>query len=76
MSSASSPTLDDRIISELESIKRLLLVALFRNGATQEQLAAALKISQASVSRMLPAKLFAPKKAKKIKMKPKRKLNK
>jgi predicted transcriptional regulator len=52
---------NERILSELESIKRLLMLGLTKAGVTQEQLAKALQISQPSVSRMLPPGLSAPK---------------
>ena len=42
------------ILSELQDIKRLLVVALIRGGASQGQVAAALNVDQSSISRMFP----------------------
>jgi predicted transcriptional regulator len=39
---------------ELDAIKRLLMLFLIKRGATQEELALALKMDQADVSRMMP----------------------
>jgi len=40
------------LVKELEDIKRLLILGLLRTGASQEDIAAALNMSQPSVSRM------------------------
>lgn len=45
------------LLKELQDIKRLMILGLLRSGAKQEQIAAALGISQSSISRMLPGKL-------------------
>ena len=42
------------VLRELEDIKRLLLLALLRNGVSQAELAKALGVSQPSISRMFP----------------------
>jgi predicted XRE-type DNA-binding protein len=42
------------VLRELEDIKRLLLLALLRSGASQEEVAKALGVSQPSISRMFP----------------------
>lgn len=42
------------IVAELVSIKRLLVLQLLKSGASQAEIAAALDISQPSVSRMFP----------------------
>jgi transcriptional regulator len=39
---------------ELDAIKRLLMLVLIKRGATQEELALALKMDRADVSRMMP----------------------
>ncbi len=43
------------VLRELEDIKRLLLLALLRGGASQGEVAKALGVSQPSISRMFPA---------------------
>lgn len=53
--SKGSPT--DPILAELMAIKRLLVFALLKSGASQAQVAAALGLSQSQVSRMFPAGL-------------------
>lgn len=40
--------------TDLECIKRLIALQLILNGATQKQVAAALGVSQSTVSRMFP----------------------
>ncbi len=50
MMQASSGT--DPIVSELVSIKRLLVLSLLRSGASQKQVAAALGLDRSQVSRM------------------------
>jgi len=42
------------VLRELEHIKRLLLLALLRSGASQAEVAKALGVSQPSISRMFP----------------------
>ncbi|GIW52807.1 MAG: hypothetical protein KatS3mg081_2162 [Gemmatimonadales bacterium] len=42
------------VLRELEEIKRLLIFALLRNGASQAEVAKALGVSQPSISRMFP----------------------
>lgn len=42
------------VLRELEDIKRLLLLALLRSGASQAEVAKALGVSQPSISRMFP----------------------
>lgn len=51
-----------QILEELESIKRLLVAALAKNGVSQEQLAKILQTSQPTISRMLPSGFSVPKK--------------
>ena len=50
-------TARDPIVSELSEIKRLLVFALARSGASQDEIAEALGVSQSSVSRMFPSGL-------------------
>lgn len=44
----------DRIIKELEMLRKLRLLELFDKGYSQAQLAQALGVSQPTISRMLP----------------------
>lgn len=46
------PDSDDPILAELISIKRLLAFGLMKTGASQDDVAGALGISQSSMSRM------------------------
>lgn len=46
------PYLD--VVSELRSVKMLLILQLLRSGVRQSQIAAMLDISEATMSRMLP----------------------
>ena len=45
------------ILDELTAIKRLLIFALIREGATQSQIAATLGTSQSQISKMFPKSL-------------------
>lgn len=47
-------TVEDPVHSELIDIKRLLVLKLLRDGATQSEIAAALGVGQSSISRMFP----------------------
>ncbi len=42
------------VLRDLENIKRLLLLALLRSGASQAEVSKALGVSQPSISRMFP----------------------
>jgi DNA-binding transcriptional regulator LsrR (DeoR family) len=56
-----SPSRKDRndgVLQELSQIKRLLAVLLLKAGTTQSEIAAALEMDQADLSRMLPARKF------------------
>ena len=55
---------EDPVVKELVDIKRLMVLALLRDGAKQDEIAAALGISQPSVSRMFPGGLAVAKKSK------------
>jgi len=45
------------VLRELEDIKRLLVLALLRGGASQAEIAKALGVSQPSISRMFPGRI-------------------
>jgi hypothetical protein len=45
---------DDEIVEELTAIKKLLVFALIKDGATQSQIAVALGTSQSQISKMFP----------------------
>lgn len=55
---------NDAIIGELIAIKKLLLLALLKEGLTQSQIGTALGIDQSQISRLIPAALIKPKKSK------------
>jgi DNA-binding transcriptional regulator LsrR (DeoR family) len=44
----------DPILRELSAIKKLLILALLKDGFTQSQVAAALEIDRTGVGRMFP----------------------
>lgn len=52
-----NPDSESPELAELVSIKRLLVFALLKSGATQNEVAAALGVGQATVSRMFPGGL-------------------
>lgn len=43
------------ILTELEALKKLMILILFEKGFTQRQIAMALGTSQATISRMFPS---------------------
>jgi len=45
----------NKIIAELEALKKLQMLALMDRGYSQRQIALALGVSQPTISRMLPA---------------------
>lgn len=52
------------VVKELEDIKRLLMLALMRDGAKQSEIATVLGVTQQAISRMFPggiAKTVKPK---------------
>ena len=51
---------EETLVSELSSIKRLLIYALLRSGVSQSQVAAALGTSQSKISRMFPEGIGSP----------------
>lgn len=52
---------EDPVVKELSDIKRLMILALLRDGATQGDIATALGVNQSSISRMFPGGLGKPK---------------
>jgi len=63
-----NPTMTDKEIhqigQELSAIKRLMVLSLLREGATQNEVATALGVSQGSVSKMFPKGIVASLKVK------------
>ena len=55
---------NDPIVKELGAVKRLLALLLLKAGASQDEIALALQIDQADVSRMLPKRKVKPFKVK------------
>jgi predicted transcriptional regulator len=49
-------TPEDPTLKELDAIKRLLILLLVKAGAAQGEIAMALDVDQAAVSRMFPAR--------------------
>lgn len=45
------------VLKELDDIKRLLMLALLRDGVSQGDIAKALGVSQPTISRMFPGKI-------------------
>jgi len=54
MTAAAKRTADDPVLAELIAIKRLLIFALMKNGASQGEVAEALGVNQSTISRMFP----------------------
>lgn len=54
MARQDAPAHNDPVLTELQSIKRLLILLLAERGAQQEEIATALNVSQSSVSKMFP----------------------
>lgn len=57
------PVDDASVAEELVSIRRLMVLALLRDGASQSGVSAALGVSQPSVSRMFPGGLTSARKS-------------
>ena len=57
-------SIDDPVERELSEIKRLLVLFLIRDGASQAVVASALGVAQSSVSRMFPGGIGMAKSAK------------
>ncbi|HEV2111385.1 MAG TPA: helix-turn-helix domain-containing protein [Gammaproteobacteria bacterium] len=51
------------LLKELQDIKRILVVALIKSGASQGEVATALNVNQSSISRMFPSKDKSKKKS-------------
>jgi DNA-binding transcriptional ArsR family regulator len=47
------------VLRELEDIKRLMILALLRDGVPQGDIAKAMGVSQPTISRMFPGKIGA-----------------
>jgi len=45
------------VLKELEDIKKLLMLALLRDGASQGDIAKVLGVNQSTISRMFPGKI-------------------
>lgn len=58
-----SKRIDDPMLRELDAIKRLLIVHLYRSGVSQGDVAKALKIDAGDLSRMVPARALTTSKA-------------
>ena len=50
----------DPIERQLDAIKRLLVLFLMKAGTPQREIAKALGVGQATISRMMPTKKFKP----------------
>jgi predicted XRE-type DNA-binding protein len=48
---------EQQIAVELDAIKRLLILALLRQGVKQDEIASALRVSQSTISKMFPGGL-------------------
>ena len=59
---AKSKVSTDPLVMELVAIKKLLIFALLRSGASQAQIGMALDMDQSQVSRMFPRGTGIPKK--------------
>ena len=56
-------TQEDPVTTELRAIKRLLILQLLKQGATQGEVAIALDVDQSVVSRLFPARKISKVKA-------------
>jgi DNA-binding NarL/FixJ family response regulator len=54
MSISKTDNLDDELLEEIVSLKRLFILYLVKSGVTQEEIAAALNVNQSTVSKMFP----------------------
>jgi hypothetical protein len=50
----------DKLLEETENVRKLLMLLLFKIGASQDEIASALNVTQARVSQMLPSKDIKP----------------
>ena len=48
------PANDDKVVEELESLKKLMVLDLLGKGYSQTQIALTLGVGQATISRMFP----------------------
>ncbi len=60
MAKTKKKTVEDPIERQLDSIKRLLILFLMKSGTPQSEIAKALDVDAATLSRMMPAKQFKP----------------
>lgn len=51
--------IEDPVARELDAIKRLLILQLYKSGVSQAHVAKALAIDAAELSRVMPAREFA-----------------
>lgn len=49
---------DDPVLRELDAIKRLMILSLYRSGESQTNIARALAMDAGDLSRLLPASAF------------------
>lgn len=63
MTNGSAAASNAELLKELQDIKRILVIALIRTGASQEEVASALNVNQSSISRMFPKSKKAKKKS-------------
>jgi predicted transcriptional regulator len=59
------PANEDRIVAELEGLKKLMVLDLLGKGYSQTQIALTLGVAQASISRMFPKGALSKAKGKK-----------
>ncbi len=52
--------MSDKELQELENIERLLMLLLFKMGASGDEIAGALGVTKARVSQMMPARKIEP----------------
>jgi len=55
-----SKRIEDPVQRELDSIKRLLVLLLYKAGTPQSEVAKALSMDPGDLSRMMPARAFMP----------------
>lgn len=53
--------IEDPVVRELDAIKRLLILQLYRSGSTQAEVAKSLGMDPADLSRLMPAREFTRK---------------
>ncbi len=58
--------IEEPVIRELDAIKRLLILQLYKTGVSQTDVAKAISIDAGELSRMMPARAFVVKRAPKM----------